>query len=263
MNSSEIIATAMRDLETGDSPAKRTLAARLLGSARSRSAVPQLIVALSDAEPQVRSAVVEALGQVGDAAAIAPMNELLAHETDPLVRLSTILNAIDQIRSSGAASKPDITSAVPDTPELKEREGFSLFRDADLRTALAKLDFALEDDASEPSRASDSVETLQSDIAPSPASVVPDQSHLERKEEEEPLGDIYRRAAEERKLIDESRRRSQEEATRRVAEERLRLAAEEEALDRLTEELSRRRTDVEAALLVAEGESRQLKEREE
>src|ERR1051325_4190717 len=63
------------------------------------------------------------------------------------------------------------------------------------------------------------------------------------------LEDVYRRAAEERQLIEQARRRSAEETRRRLEEEHARLQAEEESLARLSADLEKRRNEIEQARL--------------
>src|SRR5205085_10772977 len=66
---------ATYDLRTADAPAERAYAARALGSVRDRAATPHLVAALEDSAPEVRRAVVDALRDMRDPAAIIPLNE--------------------------------------------------------------------------------------------------------------------------------------------------------------------------------------------
>jgi HEAT repeat protein len=125
-----ILVKAIRDLRIGETTSQRAEAARRLGSARSQLAVSYLVESLSDQAPEVRGAAVEALGEIGDPAAIPPLRELLDRETNPLVNPATISNAIDRIRQtearlsasssltepgnlSGRTIKPSNSSAFP------------------------------------------------------------------------------------------------------------------------------------------------------
>src|SRR4029077_4437412 len=101
---------ATRDLRTADSPTERAAAARKLGSVGSRVATAHLIAALFDSAPEVRRAAVEGLGQLGDPAAIAPLNDLLARETSRQIPESAIRHSIDAIATVEAV-KP-VTSAL-------------------------------------------------------------------------------------------------------------------------------------------------------
>ena len=58
---SDVLATAVTDLLLGESPALRAEAARTLGGTESSVAATYLIRSLSDSEPEVRLAAVEAL----------------------------------------------------------------------------------------------------------------------------------------------------------------------------------------------------------
>src|SRR5438128_10599324 len=91
----DLLVTAVRELRAGDSAAQRAQAARRLGHTQSQVALRYLIEGLSDNAPEVRLAVVEALGEIGDPASIEPLRDLLDRETSPVVNLTTILNTID------------------------------------------------------------------------------------------------------------------------------------------------------------------------
>jgi HEAT repeat protein len=88
---------ATRDLRTADSPAERAGAARKLGAAGSRVATAHLTAALFDSAPEVRHAAVEGLGQLGDPAAIGPLNDLLVRETSPELPADAIRHSIHAI----------------------------------------------------------------------------------------------------------------------------------------------------------------------
>ncbi len=88
---------AIAQLRDGDSPAERAGAARKLGVACDPEAVSHLVTALSDGAPEVRRASTEALGQIGDASALAPLNELLLTETSRQLPQAVIRHAINSI----------------------------------------------------------------------------------------------------------------------------------------------------------------------
>lgn len=86
-------ADALRDLQTAASPARRARAARALGLSRNKAAVPGLINALLDAMPGVRHASVEALAQLKDPAAVAPL--MMLRGASPDLPDSLIQHALD------------------------------------------------------------------------------------------------------------------------------------------------------------------------
>src|SRR6185436_18209511 len=86
-----------RQLRTGDSPAGRAAAARKLGVVRSPMATAHLLASLHDSAPEVRRASTEALGQLGDPAAIPSLNELLLRETSRQLPEAVIRHAINMI----------------------------------------------------------------------------------------------------------------------------------------------------------------------
>src|SRR5947208_3374537 len=104
----ELLVNAARDLRLGPTAADRAEAARRLGRSHSRVAVTYLIDALNDAAPEVRSAAVEALGEIRDRAAIEPLQSLLDRETSQLVSKDAIVAAIDQIEAAAPAPASDL-----------------------------------------------------------------------------------------------------------------------------------------------------------
>jgi hypothetical protein len=98
---------ATRDLRIAESENERAAAARRLSFVNDREATPHLIGALGDSSPDVRRAAIEALTDLRDPAAIAPLNSLLQTESDRKVPRNLIQNAID-VCATGA---PAATSA--------------------------------------------------------------------------------------------------------------------------------------------------------
>jgi hypothetical protein len=92
--SSVNFAQATHNLLMDDSETKRAAAARQLGRLGLPSASPYLIASLFDSSPEVRRAAVESLGQVGDSAAIEPLQDLLARETNQGVPKPLVSDAI-------------------------------------------------------------------------------------------------------------------------------------------------------------------------
>jgi HEAT repeat protein len=88
---------ATHDLLMADSAAERAAAARKLGTLGSPSATAYLVAALYDISPEVRRAAAESLGHIGDHAAIGPLNDLLARETNGGAQDSAIPQAIHSI----------------------------------------------------------------------------------------------------------------------------------------------------------------------
>lgn len=87
-------AQATHDLLMDDSVTKRAAAARKLGRLGLPSASPYLTASLFDSSPDVRRAAAESLGQVGDSAAIEPLQDLLARETNDGVSGPLVSDAI-------------------------------------------------------------------------------------------------------------------------------------------------------------------------
>lgn len=113
---------ATRDLRIAESPNERAAAARRLSFVHDREATPHLIAALEDPSPDVRRASVEALMDLRDPAAIAPLNALMQTETDRRVPRSLLKHAVEACATSGsepaAAEDPrypvsDIKSSLP------------------------------------------------------------------------------------------------------------------------------------------------------
>ncbi|HEV8139783.1 MAG TPA: HEAT repeat domain-containing protein [Pyrinomonadaceae bacterium] len=110
---------ATRDLRIADSPNERAAAARRLSFAHDREATPHLTAALDDVSPDVRRAAVEALMDLRDPAAIAPLNSLMQNENDRKVPRSLIKHAIESCATGTADEStptPSVSSVPPTTP---------------------------------------------------------------------------------------------------------------------------------------------------
>lgn len=107
---------ATRDLRIAESPNERAAAARRLSFVHDREATPHLIAALEDSSPDVRRASVEALMDLRDPAAIAPLNSLMQTETDRRVPRSLIKHAVEACATSGSepAAAEDLRSQISD-----------------------------------------------------------------------------------------------------------------------------------------------------
>ncbi len=107
---------ATRDLRIAESPNERAAAARRLSFVHDREATPHLIAALEDPSPDVRRASVEALMDLRDPAAIAPLNSLMQTETDRRVPRSLLKHAVEACATSGSepAAAGDLRPQVSD-----------------------------------------------------------------------------------------------------------------------------------------------------
>ena len=118
---------ATRDLRTADSANERAAAARRLSFVHDREATPHLIGGLEDPSPDVRRASVEALMDLRDPAAIAPLNSLMQTETDRKVPRTLLKHAIEACATGGADAEPlaEATTSVSESitkPAESERE---------------------------------------------------------------------------------------------------------------------------------------------
>jgi hypothetical protein len=110
---------ATRDLRTAESENERAAAARRLSFVQDREATPHLVGALADSSPDVRRAAVEALTDLRDPEAIAPLNSLLQTETDRKMPRNLISQAIEACATNAPGpTAPAVSesrpSAVPD-----------------------------------------------------------------------------------------------------------------------------------------------------
>jgi len=87
---------AANDLSIATAPAERTSAARNLGLVRDTAATPYLVAALEDSSPEVRRAAVEALAEVRDPQAVAPLEALRNSEKNRKERNRKIPRALIQ-----------------------------------------------------------------------------------------------------------------------------------------------------------------------
>jgi HEAT repeat protein len=248
-----------RDLRTADSPAERAAAARKLGIVGDNLGTAHLVASLYDTVPEVRRAAVESLGQIGDPAAISPLNDLLARETSGLLPEATIRNAINSITLKEFKRKSThdkralrvVEKPVELNSRVEANAAFIRFMDT-----IQRLEFETESLAS---------------VAP-PPSALPSVTLPENKRsitnEEEQLHleeQALRRAAEDLEV-----RRMAAEAARQKAEGEARLKAEREAQARTkiearirAENEAHRRAEEEAARIKSEGEARIRAEQEE
>jgi hypothetical protein len=105
---------ATRDLRTAESENERAAAARRLSFVQDREATPHLVGALSDSSPDVRRAAVEALMDLRDPAAIAPLHSLLQNESDRKVPRNLINQAIEACATTAPEpTKPAVAESMP------------------------------------------------------------------------------------------------------------------------------------------------------
>ena len=126
---------ATRDLRVAGSANERAAAARRLSFVHDHEATPHLIGALDDPAPDVRRAAVEALMDLRDPAAIAPLNSLMQTEKDRKVPRTLIKHAIDACATVAPEEAPSVAGAnfspttIPEPssqPIETEREVFEL-----------------------------------------------------------------------------------------------------------------------------------------
>jgi hypothetical protein len=111
---------ATRDLRIAESEHERAAAARRLSFIHDREATPHLIGALGDPAPDVRRAAVEALMDLRDPAAIAPLNALMQTENDRKVPRTLIKHAIEACATVTPQTAPPVAASnysPANTPE--------------------------------------------------------------------------------------------------------------------------------------------------
>ncbi|HYH87081.1 MAG TPA: HEAT repeat domain-containing protein [Pyrinomonadaceae bacterium] len=120
-----------RDLIEAEAPAERAAAARSLALVGDRAATPNLVAALEDRSIDVRRAAVEALGELRDPSAVAPLEALLERERKQRDRIPprVIRNAVEtcraaaeEVRAQPAIAEPAavIETAQAETPTFEE-----------------------------------------------------------------------------------------------------------------------------------------------
>src|SRR6266545_3380157 len=250
-------------LQTADSAAERAAAARKLGVVRDPKASPYLIALLQDGAPDLRRAAVESLGQIGDPAAIAPLNELLLRETSRQLPEAVIRHAINSITVT-EAQRPCVPAspAQLDLPAPKREIFADYLSSVEPCALLSNSTPSLVPVSSVTlSSADNSLEAAEEELRQEEAALRKAADALERKRAE---AETARTKAEEearmkaeceaqvRKEI-EARIRAEEETRRRMAAEAERQKAEEEA--RVKAEQEARSRAQEEALLRAEEEA--------
>jgi hypothetical protein len=257
-----------RDLQTADSSAERAAAARKLGVVGDAVATAHLVTALYDTAPEVRRASVESLGQIGNGAAISPLTDLLARETNRLVPEAVIRHAINSItvteaKRASMSDKPSLRAVdqTQNAPIPRNTEFVDLVNSLQQHETPSKADTSristpslpawtpLSAPTSQGSMSAEEVRLHQEEQALRRAAETLARKRLEaeaarRKAEEEARQEQARaeneakiRAAEESRRIaeEEAPKRSEEEAFRKMLEEESRMELEEAARSRSAE----------------------------
>ncbi|HEX8142635.1 MAG TPA: HEAT repeat domain-containing protein [Pyrinomonadaceae bacterium] len=289
---------ATRDLRTAAVAAERAAAARKLGLTRDTASTPHLVAALEDPAPEVRRAAIEALAEVQDPSAVAPLESLLEHDEDRRVPHALIQRAI---RASAAGPAEQEVKPAPTTVEpastVEAAEEATTAEAAPVETALAEgatvesAPVAAEEvatpveEAAEPSPsfaplASGLVEESSASVMQEPAPAPGEAATLEAEpvpaQEDAsavPAGEMSELSAASIALTPAiveglataeagaaERRRAEADAARiHVEQETRRQLAEEEERQRAEEDALYRRVE-EAARLRAEAETQRLAE---
>ncbi|HEX7999283.1 MAG TPA: HEAT repeat domain-containing protein [Pyrinomonadaceae bacterium] len=113
---------ATYDLRTAEAPGERASAARALGSAQDQTATPHLIAALEDSSPEVRRAVIEALAELRDSSAVAPLEAMLERERDRKVPHGLIHRAIEASTPASALEEKEETETIEAAPASAAQE---------------------------------------------------------------------------------------------------------------------------------------------
>lgn len=128
---------AVRDLRDAEAPAERTSAARALGLVRDTAATPHLVAALEDASPEVRRAAVEALAEVRDPQAVAPLEALRDREKNRKEKTRKIPRALIQraieasIIGQEKIEAPTRVTPIPLAPHVVEEATAAPFASVD------------------------------------------------------------------------------------------------------------------------------------
>src|SRR3989440_268619 len=268
-----------KQLRTGDSPAERAAAARKLGVVRSPMATAHLLASLHDSAPEVRRASTESLGQLGDPAAIPPLNELLLRETSGQLPEAVIRHAINSIAVTEARSptkqqtpalpvvaKPAATSdakmqepAATPNPKKQKHEIFAEYLSSfepregigspasdmlaphnDVDKTLDATEERLRREEEALRKAAEALDQKRLEAAAA-RRIAEDEARIKSEREAQARMEVEARIRAE----EEARRRMAEEAARKRAEEETRIRTEQEAQSRAEEE-ARRRAEEEA-----------------
>lgn len=268
---------ATYDLRTAEAAGERASAARALGSAQDQTATPHLIAALEDSSPEVRRAVIEALAELRDSSAVAPLEALLEHERDRKVPHSLIRRAIEA--STPAVEEKEETQTLEAAPAVAAQEETATIESVppiaapDEAHAVTETTVASSEAAALSSVEAPTVETPAEVSEPVRAEIVAPPQRADNRKMRKKQARQKRAEEQSRKIaeMEAARQKEQEaaaqaaaeaEAARLLAEEEARVKAEAEARRQAEEEAARVRAEEEARLR-AEEEARQRAQEEE
>jgi len=180
---------ATRDLRDAEAPAERTSAARTLGLVRDTAATPHLVAALEDASPEVRRAAVEALAEVRDPQAVAPLEALRDREKNRKEKTRKIPRALIQraveasIIGQEKAEAPTRVIPIPPAPHVAEDANAAPFASAFETPFVEAAHMAADDStlASAEAALAPSIETAR-DVADDTVSQYPESPVLHEAE---------------------------------------------------------------------------------
>ena len=258
---------ATSGLRTAKAPAERASAARSLGLVKDRVTTSHLVAALDDAAPEVRRAAVEALAELHDPSALAPLESLLEREKDRQVPRSLIRRAINAsaagleeerapIAPSPLPAGENLTGgAVPSGTEA----GAGISTEAASVAAGEGVTVTAGSPTAELSKPSGSTiaEAPEPAVVSEASSVTAIEPLIEEESRPAAEAEARQRAEEEgRRRAEEEKARQRQEALRRASEERQRAEARRQAEDaaRLQREEEEARRQAEAGRSRAQAE---------
>jgi HEAT repeat protein len=268
---------ATHDLRTADAAGERASAARALGLSQDKTATPHLIAALEDDSPEVRRAVIEAMAELRDPVAVAPLEALLKSEHDRKVPHSLIRRAIEVSAVVAAASiatdEKDETTTIEAVAPIVDAQ------DETLETAAP----AVEEDAKAVSVVKDETQTIEAspveaaplaDEAGKPAAT--ETAHVVSEASQLSLSDAPAVETSSNVFVppivdataqpqrSDNRKKRKKQARLKKAEEQTRKLAELEAARQKEQELAARAAaEAEAARLLAAEQERERAREEE
>jgi HEAT repeats len=265
---------ATKDLRTSDASAERASAARSLGLARDAAATPHLIAALEDNSPEVRRAAVEALADLRDPEALAPLESLLGREKDRKVPRGLIRRAIEASTPAAVVkdetptleTEPVISEAASVTPLVEERASVETqevttetVRPPSVETVeIPSVETAVQPGTLDTVPEAETIETGVRPVAAADLSSTESASDASDLAAATPIALVGAAALAD---VAARKRADEEEAQRKRDEEEARARAEAEAARQRAEE-ERRLAEEEAARQRAEAEARQRAEEE-
>jgi HEAT repeats len=244
---------ATYDLRTAEAPGERASAARALGSAQDQTATPHLIAALEDSSPEVRRAVIEALAELRDSSAVAPLEALLERERDRKVPHGLIRRAIEASTPAVAIEEKEETQTIEAAPTSVTQEETTTIEAAapvvveDERPAVTETAVVASEAAALSSIEAPEVEKPAEVSEPLKAEIVAPPQRAETRKMRKKQARQKRAEEQSRKIAETEAARQKEQsaaAQEAAAAEAARLLAEEDERQRaLKEEEERRQAD--------------------